>query len=163
MGMTRRAKKSAPVFTPKVEPGEGGVLDYDAEVQRLIPVPLLFNVVVMPKRPPKHSRGGVIELTAETKDAEQFANQVGKVMQIGSLAYASKTPGLDYSKEQHIPKVGDWVLYAKHAGSSLTLLIDTFGTLADPDNIVKLLILSDTDILGTLTEEQVKHLTGWAV
>lgn len=130
--------------------------------KELIPQSLLYYVAIMPRRAAETARGGQIVFTQETRETEEFTNLVGEVVDIGALALKAKTPGLDYADDVNKPKIGDWVVYGKHAGIKLQFLLDTEAPLIDPANRVSIILLSDTDLFAKLTPTQVEHLTGWS-
>lgn len=60
---------------------------------------------------------GKIETPEMTKRAEEMASSIGKILQIGSLAFKSKTnAGLCLADEPHIPQVGQYVVHEPYAG-----------------------------------------------
>ncbi len=129
-------------------------------IEHLIPQPLLFYTVVLPKRARTLSEGGII-LSQGSVDVEKMTTTVGQVAKLGTLAYKTKTPGLDYAEEYNAPKEGDWVLYQKSAAMKITFAIDKSKPVDDPDNRVDIVLLTDTDMLLKLTQKQVDSLVGW--
>lgn len=133
------------------------VKDYKA----LVPTSLLFYTIVMPRKPPTRSRGGLIHLSRESIETEKFTTNVGKLVHLGSLAYKAKTPGLDYNEERNKPNIGDWVLFQRNAGTKMIFVLDTDQPADDPENQVELVLLTETDLGAVLTDKQVQHLVGW--
>jgi co-chaperonin GroES (HSP10) len=131
------------------------------EIKDFIPKALLFYTVVEPRRPADKSAGGII-LTTATTEADKAMNQAGRILHMGALAYKTKTPGLDYSLEVNQPKVGDWVFYSRNAGMPLAFVRDRNAPAEERSNRIELVILSDTDMLATLTDKQVANLVGWS-
>lgn len=129
--------------------------------KELIPEALLFYTILMPRKPPTRSKGGLIHLSRESQESEGFTNQVAQVVHLGSLAYKAKTPGLDYSQETRKPGEGDWVLFQRNSGTKISFVLDTELPADDPENRVDFVLLTETDLGARLTEKQVKHLVGW--
>jgi co-chaperonin GroES (HSP10) len=111
---------------------------------------ILWRLLIQPL-PPKKS-AGVIELTKDTQEAEEIVTAVGKVIDMGSFAYQSKTnAGLDLATAAGKPEVGSFVLFAQYAGQ-LIELVDEQKT--------KLRIIDDTEVLAVITDpEQIKRYT----
>ncbi len=107
----------------------------------------LWHILVAPVRPKKTSDGG-IELPDEAKRAEDYLISVGKVLDMGDLAYTAITPSqLHLANDTRRPKVGDYVMYDQHAG---TRMVFRDGRM--------LIILTDTEIKGVLPPKWVPQL-----
>lgn len=131
------------------------------EIKDFIPKSLLFYTVVEPKRAIEKSAGGIL-LTSQTTDAEKAMNQAGRVLFMGSLAYKTETPGLNYNDEKNKPVVGDWVYYSRQSGTPIAFVKDRNAPAEERANRIELVILTDTDILTVLTQKQVDNLVGWS-
>lgn len=109
---------------------------------RQIPTPLFFRVVVVKMAPKKQSAGGIV-FSDTTKEAEDYAIFVGKVLRLGSMAFKGKMPsnGLDMSEESNAPKEGDYVLFGKYAGQKIEL-----------QSGATLILLSDDELTGTTND-----------
>lgn len=60
---------------------------------------------------------GVLAQAPQVENAQRILTKVGRVVQMGTFAYQSKTnAGLELAKEPNRPKVGDYVLFAQWAG-----------------------------------------------
>ena len=82
----------------------------DIEVE-LPGTPLGWRVLVRPYEPPESVNE--ILLAQETKDNEAILTYVGQIVAMGSECYKAVTrSGIDLSKVDPKPKVGDWVVYA---------------------------------------------------
>lgn len=100
---------------------------------------LLWRVLVEPYIPKYQGR---IETPEGVEQAERILSTTGRVLQVGSFVYQSKTSaGLLLADEPHKPKVGDYVLYAQYAGQEIHLR---------SGNILRL--LNDTEILMVIDE-----------
>lgn len=86
----------------------------DAQIPEDFPQPILWRVLVVPRRPPTKSKGGLL-IAQNARDAERHLNYIGQVVAMGELAYKSDV----FRDMTHIPKVGDWVIYGRHAGQPL--------------------------------------------
>ena len=83
-----------------------------------------FNVAVRPDPVEEKTKGGLI-LTADTKDMEKHRGVKGTVTHMAAKAF-DEWP-------ESAPKVGDRVLFAKHAGVFFTIGADEFRFLKDKD------------------------------
>ena len=96
-----------------------------------LPQPLTWRILVMPIRPRKVSKGGIV-LAETTQDVQRHLNYIGRIVSIGSLAYTDKR----IATEAYIPKVGEYVIYGRYAGQVLTY------------KGIRLLIINDDEILA---------------
>ena len=96
-------------------------------------------MLVLPFRMNEKSKGGVL-FANETVDRQQVASQCGNVLAMGPDCYKDK----DIFQEQWC-KVGDWVVFARYAGSRIEieggevrLLNDdeVLATVQDPTDIL---------------------------
>ena len=81
-----------------------------------LPQPTGWRLLVLPFRMNEKSKGGVLFGT-ETIDKQQVASQCGNVLAMGSECYKDK---------ERYPtgpwcKVGDWVVFARYAGSRIEI------------------------------------------
>ena len=89
-----------------------------AEIERL-GVVLNWHILVEPYVP-KYQ--GVLAVALQVKNAQRILTKVGRVVQLGTFAYQSRTnAGLELAKETNRPKVGDYVLFAQWAGHEVHL------------------------------------------
>jgi co-chaperonin GroES (HSP10) len=99
--------------------------------------PIGFTAMIEVEQVEKFSKGGIALVTDEVM--ERNAQTVGKVLALGedfAVAYKPKTP-------QWGVKVGDKVIYAKHAGKWVK----------DPQTGVEYLFVLDSDIVGKVIED----------
>jgi co-chaperonin GroES (HSP10) len=82
------------------------------------------------------SKSGIYIPNLDEKSREQAAIDTGTVVAIGSTAFK------DFGTDSPIV-VGDYVVFAKHAGK----------TLVDPDTDEKFVALNDEDIIAKLSKE----------
>jgi co-chaperonin GroES (HSP10) len=107
--------------------------------------PINWRLLIQPLPPKK--KAGLLDMPDEVTQAEEFLTCVGKIIDMGSFAYMSKTnAGLDLSQESRKPAVGSFVLYAQYAGQEVTLVRD-----AQP---LKLRIIDDTEVLAVITDPE---------
>jgi co-chaperonin GroES (HSP10) len=127
-----------------------------------IPNPLGYHVIVEPREPPAQTAGGII-LAQKTRRANRATDYIGVLKAVGQLAWKAKTPELDWSTLDNVPKVGDLVIFKLQAGQKLRIRQEQ-QTLVDGDkeDEAYLLIMADTDIIGTLTPEQAQQFYSWA-
>ena len=99
-----------------------------------------WRLLVLPFTPKDKTKGGII-FSQESLDRLRIATNCGYVLKIGPLAY--------YDKERYPTgpwcKKGDWVIFARYAGSRLPIeggevriLNDdeVLGTIADPESVL---------------------------
>ena len=105
-----------------------------------LPNPSGWRLLVLPFTPRDKTKGGII-FSQESLDRLRIATNCGYVLKIGPLAY--------YDKEKYPTgawcKKGDWVIFARYAGSRLPIeggevriLNDdeVLGTIADPESVL---------------------------
>ena len=106
-----------------------------------LPVPSGWRLLVLPFSPREKTKGGIL-IAQESLDKLRIATNCGYVVSMGPLAYhdREKFPTGPWCKK------GDWVSFARYAGSRL------------PIEGGEVRILNDDEILGTLKDpESVLH------
>jgi len=106
-----------------------------------LPVPSGWRLLVLPFSPREKTKGGVL-IAQESLDKLRIATNCGYVISMGPLAYHDK------EKFPTGPwcKTGDWVIFARYAGSRL------------PIEGGEVRILNDDEVLGTIKDpEAVLH------
>jgi co-chaperonin GroES (HSP10) len=115
----------------------------------LPPVPFQatqWRVGVLMLRPPERTKSGIAIVT-ETADTEALMSNVGILVSMGQNAFKSVTrAGIDLAAEPCNPKLGDYVVFAQHAGNVLTMRGESPDTHEPVD--VQFRIMNDSDILG---------------
>ena len=81
-----------------------------------LPKPTGWRMLVLPFRMDEKTKGGVL-LGNETLDRQQVASQCGNVLAMGDACYKDK------ERYPNGPwrKVGDWVVFARYAGSRIEI------------------------------------------
>ena len=106
-----------------------------------LPNPSGYRILVLPFTPKTKSAGGIL-FSQETLDKARIATTCGYVLKMGDLAYQDK----DKFKDPWCQK-GDWVIFARYAGSRL------------PIEGGEVRILNDDEVLGTVKDpESLLHL-----
>jgi co-chaperonin GroES (HSP10) len=106
-----------------------------------LPEPSGYRILVLPFTPKTKSAGGIL-FSQETLDKARIATTCGYVLKMGELAYQDK----DKFKNPWCQK-GDWVIFARYAGSRL------------PIEGGEVRILNDDEVLGTVKDpESLLHL-----
>ena len=106
-----------------------------------LPEPSGYRILVLPFTPKSKSAGGII-FSQESLDKARIATTCGYVLKMGDLAYKDKD-----KFGQPWCKLGDWVIFARYAGSRL------------PIEGGEVRILNDDEVLGTIKDpEAVLHL-----
>ena len=106
-----------------------------------LPAPSGWRLLVLPFSPREKTKGGIL-IAQESLDKLRIATNCGYVISMGPLAYHDKEkfPTGPWCKK------GDWVIFARYAGSRL------------PIEGGEVRILNDDEILGTLKDpESVLH------
>ena len=106
-----------------------------------LPEPSGYRILVLPFTPKNKTKGGIL-FSQETLDKARIATTCGYVLKMGDLAYKDQ----DKFGEPWCKK-GDWVIFARYAGSRL------------PIEGGEVRILNDDEVLGTVKNpESLLHL-----
>ena len=106
-----------------------------------LPVPSGWRLLVLPFSPREKTKGGIL-IAQEALDKLRIATNCGYVLKMGPLTYHDKEkfPTGPWCKK------GDWVIFARYAGSRL------------PIEGGEVRILNDDEVLGTIEDpESVLH------
>ena len=106
-----------------------------------LPNPSGYRLLVLPFTPKEKTKGGIL-FSQESLDKARIATTCGYVLKMGDLAYTDKDKfGDPWCKK------GDWVIFARYAGSRL------------PIEGGEVRLLNDDEVLGTIKDpESVLHL-----
>ena len=106
-----------------------------------LPEPSGYRILVLPFTPKNKSKGGIL-FSQETLDKARISTTCGYVLKMGDLAYKDTEKfGKPWCKK------GDWVIFARYAGSRL------------PIEGGEVRILNDDEVLGAIKDpESVLHL-----
>ena len=125
----KRAPEKEPLNPENIQP----VVDQ-------LPEPSGWRILVLPFTPKEKTKGGLI-IAQESLDRLRIATNCGYVLKMGPLAYKDKD-----KFEDPWCKKGDWVIFARYAGSRL------------PIEGGEIRILNDDEVLGTIKDpESVLH------
>ena len=137
LGLEEKYKEEAKTAEPTREPLNPENIK---SVVDELPTPSGWRLLVLPFTPKEKTSGGLI-IAQESLDRLRIATNCGYVLKIGPLAY--------YDKEKYPTgpwcKKGDWVIFARYAGSRLPIeggevriLNDdeVLGTIADPESVL---------------------------
>jgi len=105
-----------------------------------LPQPTGWRILILPFKMNEKTKGGVI-MNESTLERQQVASQCGNVLAMGSECYKDK---------ERYPtgpwcKIGDWVVFARYAGSRINIeggevrLLnedDILATVKDPEDIL---------------------------
>ena len=110
-------------------------------IKEELPQPSGWRLLVLPFTPKEKTKGGII-IAQESLEKLRIATNCGYVLKVGPLAY--------YDKEKFPTgpwcKKGDWVIFARYAGSRL------------PIEGGEVRLLNDDEVLGTIDNpESVLH------
>ena len=81
-----------------------------------LPQPTGWRILVLPFKINEKTKGGII-MGQDTIEKQQVASQCGNVLAMGPDCYRDK----DRYKEGPWCKVGDWVMFARYAGSRIKI------------------------------------------
>ena len=131
---------------------ESGQVD-NLGMVRVPPIPFQmtqWRVAVLMIEPRQQTKGGVV-LTNDTLDTEALLSSVGILVSMGANAFKSKTRAdIHLADEPFNPKLGDYVVFAQHAGSMIQM--------RGKDRDIKFRLMADSDILGvTRTPEMFRY------
>ena len=106
-----------------------------------LPEPSGYRILVLPFTPKSKTKGGIL-FSQETLDKARISTTCGYVLKMGDLAYKDTEKfGKPWCKK------GDWVIFARYAGSRL------------PIEGGEVRILNDDEVLGTVKDpESLLHL-----
>ena len=128
------------VGVKKSEPVKPVEKDLANEEATKLPQPTGWRLLVLPFRMNEKTKGGVL-LGQETIERQQVGSQCGNVLAMGPDCYSDK----DRFTEGPWCKVGDWIIFARYAGSRIEieggevrLLNDdeVLATVQDPTDIL---------------------------
>jgi co-chaperonin GroES (HSP10) len=106
-----------------------------------LPEPTGYRLLVLPFTPKNKTKGGIL-FSQETLDRARIATTCGYVLKMGPLCYK----GEKFTSGPWCKK-GDWVIFARYAGSRL------------PIEGGEVRILNDDEVIGTIKDpESVLHL-----
>lgn len=96
---------------------------------------LYWRALIMPVRPQKKSRGGIL-LVEESRENAQYLTYIGKIVALGPLW----CKGANFQGADNLPelKPGDWVLYGRHAGQRVEYKGVKFLLVNDDDKLMKI-------------------------
>ena len=102
-----------------------------------LPEPSGWRLLVLPFTPREKTKGGIL-IAQESLEKLRIATNCGYVLKMGPLAY------LDKEKYPTGPwcKIGEWVIFARYAGSRL------------PIEGGEVRILNDDEVLGTIKDPE---------
>ena len=116
-------------------------LNPDTIQKSQLPTPSGWRLLVLPFTPREKTKGGIL-IAQESLEKLRIATNCGYVIKMGPLAYH------DHDKFPTGPwcKTGDWIIFARYAGSRL------------PIEGGEVRILNDDEVLGTIKDpESVLH------
>ena len=111
------------------------------DVKDQLPEPSGYRLLVLPFTPKEKTKGGII-MAQESLEKLRIATNCGYVLKVGPLCYHDKEkfPTGPWCKK------GDWVIFARYAGSRL------------PIEGGEVRLLNDDEVLGTIkSPESVLH------
>ena len=106
-----------PLLTSQENPNHKNALEekYQEETEKL-PKPTGWRILVLPFKVKEKTKGGVI-MASTSLERQQLAAQCANVLAVGPDAYGDK----EKFPEGPWCKVGDWVVFARYAGSRIKI------------------------------------------
>ena len=139
LGLQEKYEEEKKTLSPEPEPLTPE--NIGVETVDELPSPSGYRILVLPFTPKTKSAGGIL-FSQETLDKARIATTCGYVLKMGPLAYKDKD-----KFEDPWCKKGDWVIFARYAGSRL------------PIEGGEVRILNDDEVLGTVKDpESLLHL-----
>lgn len=115
--------------------------DQNLEV-RLPMVPLGWRILVRPYKPPSEWGEAKIAIAETALESEELLTCVGEIVAMGDQCFTAKTrSGIDMSKIEPKPKVGDWIMYGTYGGQKI---VTKTG--------VRYLVMNDDSIMGIVND-----------
>jgi len=138
LGLEEKYKEEEKKLPPEPEPLSP---DNIGDTVDELPEPSGYRLLVLPFTPKNKTKGGIL-FSQETLDKARIATTCGYVLKMGDLAYKDNEKfGKPWCKK------GDWVIFARYAGSRL------------PIEGGEVRLLNDDEVLGTIKDpESVLHL-----
>ena len=81
-----------------------------------LPQPTGWRILILPFKMGEKTKGGIL-MGQDTLEKQQVASQCGNVLAMGPDCYRDK----DRYKQGSWCKVGDWVMFARYAGSRIKI------------------------------------------
>jgi co-chaperonin GroES (HSP10) len=115
----------------------------DQEVLPEIPVqPVGWRLLVRPYKPKDTWGDSELLIADEALESEELLTCVGQVVAMGDQCFRAVTrSGIDLSKIEPKPQVGDWVMFGTYGGQKLTTKTGT-----------KYLMMNDDGIMGIVKD-----------
>ena len=129
LGLEEKYKEEAKTAEPTKEPLNPENIK---PVIDELPTPSGWRILLLPFTPKEKTKGGIL-FSQEQLDKARIATTCGYVLKMGDLAYQDK----DKFKDPWCKK-GDWVIFARYAGSRL------------PIEGGEVRILNDDEVIGTV-------------
>ena len=119
-----KTQEQSSISKEEVPKTKNGLLDkYEKEPVKQVtkettklPMPTGWRMLVLPFRMNEKTKGGVL-IGTETIDRQQVGSQCGNVIAMGPDCYRDK----DRFNDGPWCKVGDWVVFARYAGSRIEI------------------------------------------
>ena len=139
LGLQEKYEEEKKNLTPETEPLSPENIGVETVYE--LPSPSGYRLLVLPFTPKTKTKGGIL-FSQETLDKARIATTCGYVLKMGPLAYKDKD-----KFEEPWCKKGEWVIFARYAGSRL------------PIEGGEVRILNDDEVLGTVKDpESLLHL-----
>lgn len=104
----------------------------------------LWRLLIDPIEIETHSKEG-IELPDRVIELQEYKRYIGKVIDIGPLAFCNNQ-FKDADGQYHRPcEVGDWIIYGRHTGAEVI-------TESEGDKIRHMRLINDDQVLGLVND-----------
>lgn len=116
--------------------------------------PAGWRILVRQPKPPTQTKSGLL-LAKSSQDIHEANMTKGQVVALGPLCFLGERFKDVTLSDPRWVKEGDYVLYAKHIGTSFTIIDDA-------GEEVKYRFINDTDVLATFSNEAaMKRVKGY--
>ncbi len=115
-----------------------------ADIEVVLPMqPVGWRVLIRPYEAPR-TKGDIV-LTDDTMESEDLLTYIGQIVAMGSACYTAITrSGIDLSKIDPKPKVGDWIMYGTYGGQQILTITGA-----------KYMVMNDDGIMGIVPDPSV--------
>ena len=105
-------------------------------------VPVGWRVLVRPYEPKSTYGDSEIVIADEALESEELLTYVGQIVAMGSECYKAVTrSGIELSRIDPKPQVGDWIIYGTYGGQKVHM-----------KNGTKYLLMNDDGIMGVIND-----------
>ena len=113
---TQEVPKHKPALLDKIQAEKKPEVDLSKKEESKLPEPTGWRLLVLPFKMPEKTKGGLY-LGQDTLERQQVGSTCGLILAMGPDCYADK----EKFPEGPWCKKGDWVIFARYAGSRIQI------------------------------------------